>query len=69
MEGIERFTGEVVHSFRYRGRDAFRGVPSDWRFLPRFSAYLPMAFSPEAVAQRLKRQDNRRFGYNGTEVA
>jgi dimethylaniline monooxygenase (N-oxide forming) len=95
IEGVERFAGEVVHSFHYRGRDAFRGkrvvvlgnsvsgteiasdlaiddsirvtaslrkpryviprvsrgVPADWRFFTRFSAYLPM----EAVADDLKR--------------
>jgi len=100
IEGIERFAGEVVHSFHYRGRDAFRGkrvvvlgnsvsgteiasdlaiddsirvtaslrkpryvvprvsrgVPSDWRFFTRFSAYLPMALPPETVADGLKRQ-------------
>ncbi len=33
-----------------------RGVPSDWRFFTRFSAYLPMAFPPETVADGLKRQ-------------
>jgi dimethylaniline monooxygenase (N-oxide forming) len=99
IEGIEGFTGEVVHSFHYRGRDAFRGkrvvvlgnsvsgteiasdlaiddsirvtaalrqpryviprvsrgVPSDWRFFTRFSAYLPMALPAEAVADNLKR--------------
>jgi dimethylaniline monooxygenase (N-oxide forming) len=95
IEGIERFAGEVVHSFHYRGRDAFRGkhvvvlgnsvsgteiasdlaiddsirvtaslrkpryviprvsrgVPSDWRFFTRYSAYLPM----DVVADDLKR--------------
>jgi cation diffusion facilitator CzcD-associated flavoprotein CzcO len=99
IDGIERFDGEVVHSFHYRGRDAFhgqrvivlgnsvsgteiasdlaiddairvttslrkpryviplvsRGVPSDWRFFTRFSAYLPMALPPEAVGEGLKR--------------
>ena len=99
IEGLERFEGEVVHSFHYRGRDAFRGkrvvvlgnsvsgteiasdlaiddsirvtaslrkpryviprvsrgVPSDWRFFTRFSAYLPMALPTEAVADGLKR--------------
>ena len=99
IEGLEHFAGEVVHSFHYRGRDAFRGkrvvvlgnsvsgteiasdlaiddsirvtaalrkpryviprvsrgVPSDWRFFTRFSAYLPMAFPPETVADGLKR--------------
>jgi dimethylaniline monooxygenase (N-oxide forming) len=99
IEGIERFEGEVVHSFHYRGRDAFRGkrvvvvgnsvsgteiasdlaiddsirvtaslrkpryviprvsrgVPSDWRFFTRFSAYLPMAYPMEVVADGLKR--------------
>jgi dimethylaniline monooxygenase (N-oxide forming) len=99
IAGLESFTGEVVHSFHYRGRDAFRGkrvvvlgnsvsgteiasdlaiddsirvtaslrkpryviprvsrgVPSDWRFFTRFSAYLPMALPPEAVADNLKR--------------
>jgi hypothetical protein len=94
IEGLEGFEGEVVHSFHYRGRDAFRGkhvivlgnsisgteiasdlaiddsirvtaalrkpryvvprvsrgVPADWRFFTRFSAYLPMAFPPETVA-------------------
>jgi dimethylaniline monooxygenase (N-oxide forming) len=99
IEGLEYFAGEVVHSFRYRGRDAFRGkrvivlgnsvsgteiasdlaiddsirvtaslrkpryviprvsrgVPSDWRFFTRFSAYLPMALPPETVADGLKR--------------
>ena len=33
-----------------------RGVPSDWRFFTRFSAYLPMAFPPETVADGLKRK-------------
>ncbi len=33
-----------------------RGVPSDWRFFTRFSAYLPMAFAPETVADSLKRK-------------
>ena len=100
IEGIEGFEGEVVHSFHYRGRDAFRGkrvvvlgnsvsgteiasdlaiddsirvtaalrkpryviprvsrgVPSDWRFFTRVSAYWPMAFPMEAVAEHLKRQ-------------
>jgi dimethylaniline monooxygenase (N-oxide forming) len=100
VEGLDGFRGEVVHSFHYRGRDAFRGkrvvvlgnsvsgteiasdlaiddsirvtaafrkpryviprvsrgVPADWRFFTRFSAYLPMAFPPEAVADDLKRQ-------------
>jgi cation diffusion facilitator CzcD-associated flavoprotein CzcO len=99
IEGLEHFAGEVVHSFHYRGRDAFlgkrvivlgnsvsgteiasdlaiddsirvtaslrkpryviprvsRGVPSDWRFFTRFSAYLPLAFPPETVADGLKR--------------
>jgi dimethylaniline monooxygenase (N-oxide forming) len=99
IEGLERFAGEVVHSFHYRGRDAFRGkrvvvlgnsvngteiasdlaiddsirvtaslrkpryviprvsrgVPSDWRFFTRFSAYLPMAFPMEVVADGMKR--------------
>jgi dimethylaniline monooxygenase (N-oxide forming) len=32
-----------------------RGVPSDWRFFTRFSAYRPMAFPTEAVADGLKR--------------
>jgi dimethylaniline monooxygenase (N-oxide forming) len=32
-----------------------RGVPSDWRFFTRFSAYLPMAFPPATVADGLKR--------------
>jgi dimethylaniline monooxygenase (N-oxide forming) len=100
IEGLETFTGSVVHSFHYRGRDALRGqrvvvlgnsvsgteiasdlaiddsirvtaslrtpryviprvsrgVPSDWRFFTRMSAYLPIAFPPEAVAEGLKRQ-------------
>jgi hypothetical protein len=100
IEGLERFAGELVHSFHYRGRDAFRGkrvvvlgnsvsgteiasdlaiddsirvtaalrkpryviprvsrgVPSDWRFFTRFSAYLPLAFPPETVADGMKRQ-------------
>jgi dimethylaniline monooxygenase (N-oxide forming) len=100
IEGLEGFKGEVVHSFHYRGRDAFRGkrvvvlgnsvsgteiasdlaiddsirvtaalrkpryviprvfrgVPSDWRFFTRFSAYLPMAFPPQTVADDLKRK-------------
>jgi dimethylaniline monooxygenase (N-oxide forming) len=99
IEGLERFAGEVVHSFHYRGRDAFRGkrvvvlgssvsgteiasdlgsddsirvtaslrtpryviprvsrgVPADWRFFTRLSAYLPMAFPMEVVADGLKR--------------
>jgi cation diffusion facilitator CzcD-associated flavoprotein CzcO len=99
IEGLERFAGEVVHSFHYHGRDAFRGkrvvvlgssvsgteiasdlaiddsirvtaslrkpryviprvsrgVPSDWRFFTRFSAYLAMALPMEAVADGLKR--------------
>jgi hypothetical protein len=99
IEGLDGFTGEMVHSFHYRGRDAFRGkrvivlgnslsgteiasdlaiddsirvtaslrkpryviprvsrgVPSDWRFFTRFSAYLPLAFPPETVADGLKR--------------
>ena len=25
IEGLEGFQGEVVHSFHYRGREAFRG--------------------------------------------
>lgn len=94
IAGLETFAGEVVHSFHYRGRDAFRGkrvvvlgngvsgteiasdlaiddairvtaafrkpryviprvscgVLSDWRFFTRFSAYLPLALPPEAVA-------------------
>jgi dimethylaniline monooxygenase (N-oxide forming) len=33
-----------------------RGVPSDWRFFTRFSAYLPMAFPPDIVADGLKRK-------------
>jgi cation diffusion facilitator CzcD-associated flavoprotein CzcO len=100
IEGLETFTGEVVHSFHYGGRDAFRGkrvvvlgnsvsgteiasdlavdhsirvtaslrtpryviprvaggVPSDWRFFTRVSAYLPLALPAEAVADHLKRQ-------------
>jgi cation diffusion facilitator CzcD-associated flavoprotein CzcO len=99
IEGLEGFAGEVVHSFHYRGREAFRGkrvivlgnsvsgteiesdlaiddsirvtaslrkaryviprvsrgVPSDWSFFTRFSAYLPMALPMEAVADGLKR--------------
>lgn len=99
IAGLEGFEGEVLHSFRYHGRDAFRGkrvvvpgnsvsgteiasdlaiddsirvtasrrkpryviprvsrgVPSDWRFLTRLPAYLPMALPPETVADGLKR--------------
>ena len=99
IEGLEGFAGQVVHSFHYRGRDAFRGqrvvvlgnsvsgteiasdlaiddsirvtaairkpryviprvsrgVPSDWRFFTRFSAYLAMGLPPEAVADGMKR--------------
>ena len=33
-----------------------RGVPSDWRCFTRVSAYWPMAFPMEAVADHLKQQ-------------
>ena len=100
IEGIETFEGEVVHSFHYRGREAFRGkrvivlgnsvsgteiasdlaiddsirvtaalrkpryviprvsrgVPSDWRFFTRVSAYRPMAFPMEVVAEHMKQR-------------
>jgi dimethylaniline monooxygenase (N-oxide forming) len=100
IEGLESYKGEMVHSFHYRGREAFRGrrvvvlgnsvsgteiasdlaiddsiwvtaalrkpryviprvsrgVPSDWRFFTRFSAYLPMAFPPETIAADFKRK-------------
>ena len=41
---------------RYVIPQVSRGVPADWRFFTRFSAYLPMAFPPETVADGLKRQ-------------
>jgi cation diffusion facilitator CzcD-associated flavoprotein CzcO len=100
IEGIESYEGEVVHSFHYRGREAFRGkrvmvlgnsvsgteiasdlaiddsirvtaalrkpryviprvsrgVPSDWRFFTRVSAYRPMAFPMEVVAEHMKQR-------------
>ena len=99
IDGLDGFNGEVVHSFHYRGRDAFRGkrvivlgssvsgteiasdlasddsirvtaslrtpryviprvsrgVPADWRFFTRVSAYLPLAFPMDVVADGLKR--------------